>query len=82
MGVNTRESIARTPSSPPIPPLFNLHEYFQPVFDQLDNSNTTLYSFIEEKNDKARERKRRNDHHQMLCWRAMKVINGRDQVTR
>src|SRR5919109_1370152 len=28
-------------------------------------------------------RKRRNDHHhQMLCWQAMEVINGRDQVTR
>ena len=36
----------------------------------LDNSNKTLDSFIEEENDKARERKRRNDHHhQMLCWR-------------
>lgn len=42
----------------------------------LDNLNKMLDSFIEEENDKARERKRRNDHHhQMLCWRVMKVIN-------
>ena len=32
---HTRESIARTPL--PTPSLFNnLHEYFQPIFDQLD----------------------------------------------
>jgi hypothetical protein len=36
----------------------------------LDNLNKMLDSFIEEENDKAREGKRRNDHHhQMLCWR-------------
>jgi hypothetical protein len=46
----------------------------------LDNLNKMLDSFIEEENDKAREGKRRNDHHhQMLCWRAMEA-NGRDQV--
>jgi hypothetical protein len=42
MGKNTRESIARTtpPLPPSIPPLFNLHDYFQPpVFDQLDELN-------------------------------------------
>jgi hypothetical protein len=59
MGENTRESIARTPSSPPTPPLFNLHEYFQPVFDQLDNLNKTLDSHIEEENDRAREKKKK-----------------------
>jgi|Tabmets5t2r1_1033131.scaffolds.fasta_scaffold01930_3 hypothetical protein len=43
------ESIARTSSpSPPTPPLFNLHEYFQPVFDELDKLNKKLDSFIEE----------------------------------
>jgi hypothetical protein len=40
MGEHTRESMARTPPLlPPTPPLFNLHEYFQPVFDQLDELN-------------------------------------------
>jgi hypothetical protein len=36
------ESVARTttpPLPPPTPPLFNLHEYLQPVFDQLDELN-------------------------------------------
>jgi hypothetical protein len=43
------ESIARTSSpSPPTPPLFNLHEYFQPVFDELDKLNKMLGSHIEE----------------------------------
>jgi hypothetical protein len=57
MGENTRESIARTP--PPLIPLFNLHEYFQPVFDEVDNLNKMLDSFIEEENDKAREKKKK-----------------------
>jgi hypothetical protein len=49
----------------------------------LDNLNRLLDSFIEEENDKAREGKRRNDHHHQnaLLARAMEVINGRDQVT-
>jgi hypothetical protein len=57
---HTRESIARTPPQPPpTPPLFNnLHEYFQPVFDELDNLNKMLDSHIEEENDKAREKKK------------------------
>jgi len=59
---HTRESIARTtplPPSPPTHPLFNnLHEYFQPVFDELDNLNKMLDSFIEEENDKVREKKK------------------------
>ena len=44
------ESIARTssPSSRPTPPLLNLHEYFQPVFDELDKLNKMLGSHIEE----------------------------------
>jgi hypothetical protein len=42
---HTRESIARTPPPPPTPPLFNnLHEYFQPVFDELDKLNKMLDS--------------------------------------
>jgi Protein of unknown function (DUF3891) len=61
MRENTRESIARTPPlPPPTPPLFNnLHEYFQPVFDELDNLNTMLDSHIEEENDRAREKKKK-----------------------
>jgi hypothetical protein len=59
---HTTESITRTPplsQPPPTPPLFNnLHEYFQPVFDQLDKLNKMLDSFIEEENDKAREKKK------------------------
>jgi hypothetical protein len=61
MGENTRESIARTPPlpPPPTPPLFNnLREYFQPVFDQLDELNKMLDSHIEEENDRAREKKK------------------------
>jgi hypothetical protein len=59
---HTRESIARTPlpPSPPTPPLFNnLHEYFKPVFDELDKLNKMLDSFIEE--EKMIDGKR-NDH--------------------
>ena len=47
------ESVARTtiPPQPPTP-LFNLHEYSQPVFDEVDNLNKTLDSHIEEGNDR------------------------------
>jgi hypothetical protein len=57
---HTRESIARTtPQPPPIPSLFNnLHEYFQPVFDQLDKLNKMLDSHIEEENDKSKVKKK------------------------
>jgi hypothetical protein len=61
MGENTRESIARTPPlpPPPTPPLFNnLHEYFQPVFDEVDNLNKMLDPFIEEENDRGKEKKK------------------------
>jgi hypothetical protein len=34
MGEHSRKSIARTLPQPPPTPLFNIHEYFQPVFDQ------------------------------------------------
>jgi hypothetical protein len=59
---HTTESIARTPrpQPPPTPPLFNnLHEYFQPVFDELDNLNKMLDSHIEDENDRAREKKKK-----------------------
>jgi hypothetical protein len=62
IGENTRESIAIPPSPqpPPTPPLFNnLHEYFQPVFDELDKLNKMLDSFIEEENGRAREKKKK-----------------------
>jgi hypothetical protein len=54
---HTRESIARTP---PTPSLFNnLHEYFQPVFDELDNLNKMLDSFIEEEeNSRGKDKKK------------------------
>jgi hypothetical protein len=56
---HTRESIARTPPSPPTPSLSNnLHEYFQPVFDELDNLNKMLDSHIEEENNKSKEKKK------------------------
>jgi hypothetical protein len=57
---DTRESIARTPTpSPPTPSLLSLHEYFKPVFDEIDNLNKRLDSLIEEENDKAREKKKK-----------------------
>lgn len=60
-GQHTGESIARTlPQPPPTPPLFNnLHEYFKPVFDELDNLNKMLDSHIEEENDKSKEKKKK-----------------------
>jgi hypothetical protein len=57
---HTRESIARTPPQPsPIPLLFNnLHEYFKPVFDELDKLNKMLDSFIEEENSRGKDKKK------------------------
>ena len=55
---HTRESTARTPPQPSPTPLFNLHEYFQPVFDELDNLNKMLDSHIEEENGKSKEKKK------------------------
>jgi hypothetical protein len=48
MGKDISESVARTPPPPPTPPLFNLHEYFQPVFDEVDKLNKMLDSHIEQ----------------------------------
>jgi hypothetical protein len=59
MGENIRESIARTP--PPLIPLFNLHEYFQPVFDQLDKLNKMLDSHMEEEEKMINPTRKRND---------------------
>jgi hypothetical protein len=61
MGRDIGESVARTPPQPPpIPPLFNnLHEYFQPVFDQLDELNKLADSFIEEEeNSRGKDKKK------------------------
>jgi hypothetical protein len=60
---HTRESIARTPPPPPppTPPLFNLHEYFQPVFDEVDKLNKMLDSHIEEEKMINPKRKRNDD---------------------
>ena len=44
--------------------LSDLELYFQPAFDELNKLNRLLDSLIEEENNKERERKRRNDHHQ------------------
>jgi hypothetical protein len=52
----TRESIART--QPPPTPLFNLREFFQPVFDEVDNLNKMLDSYIGEENGKWKEKKK------------------------
>jgi hypothetical protein len=48
------------PPSPPTPPLFNnLHEYFQPVFDEVDKLNKMLDSHIEEENaNRGKEKKK------------------------
>jgi hypothetical protein len=51
------ELITRKP--PPPTALFNLHEYFQPVFDEVDKLNKMLDSHIEEENDKATEKKKK-----------------------
>jgi hypothetical protein len=47
MGEHIRESIARTP--PPPTRMFNIHEYFQPVFDQLEELNKLADSLIDDK---------------------------------
>jgi hypothetical protein len=59
---HTRESIARTtppPQPPSIPSLFKLHEYFQQIFDEVDNLNRMVDSHIEEENDKWKEKKKK-----------------------
>jgi hypothetical protein len=66
MGKDISESVARTtpPLPPPIPLFNNLHEYFKPVFDEVDNLNKMLDSHIEEEKmiDRGKKRKRkRND---------------------
>jgi hypothetical protein len=51
--------VARTPPLlPPTPPLFNLHEYFQPLFDQVDELNKRLDSIAEEENERWKEKKK------------------------
>jgi hypothetical protein len=53
---NSGESIITR--SPPSSPVFNLHEYFQPVFDQVDELNKMLDSFIEEENSRGKDKKK------------------------
>jgi hypothetical protein len=54
---NSRESIITR--SPPSSPVFNLHEYFKPVFDEVDNLNKMLDSHIEEENSRGKEKKKK-----------------------
>jgi hypothetical protein len=55
-GEDSGESIiTRTPSSASA---FNIFEYFQLVFEELDKMNKMLDSFIEEENDKWKEKKK------------------------
>jgi hypothetical protein len=63
MGKDISESVERTTPPPPIPLFNNLHEYFKPVFDEVDNLNKMLDSHIEEEKmiDRGKKRKR-NDH--------------------
>jgi hypothetical protein len=50
------------PQPSPTPPLFNnLHEYFQPVFDELDKLNKMLDSHMEEEKIINPKRKRNDD---------------------
>jgi len=55
---HTRESIARTTPPPPPAPLFNLHEYFQPVFDEVDKLNKMLDSHTQEENSRGKDKKK------------------------
>jgi hypothetical protein len=57
---NSGESIITR--SPPSSPVFNIWEYFQPVFDQVDELNKRLDSIGEEENDRWKERKRNEQH--------------------
>jgi hypothetical protein len=58
---HTKESIARTPppQPPSIPSLFKLHEYFQPVFDEVDKLNKMLDSHIEEENNRGKKERKK-----------------------
>jgi hypothetical protein len=53
-GIFLIENEARPPA-----PLFNLHEYFQRVFDEVDNLNKMLDSNIEEENNRGKEKKKK-----------------------
>jgi hypothetical protein len=58
------ESVVRTA---PTAPAFNLREYFQPVFDELEELNRSLNSLREEENDRWKEnekKRKRNDSSQ------------------
>jgi hypothetical protein len=56
MREHNEESITRTP---PSAPTFNICEYFQPVFDQLNELNKLKDSLIDEGDE--RKRRKRND---------------------
>jgi hypothetical protein len=56
MREHNEESITRTP---PSAPTFNIYEYFQPVFDQLNELNKLKDSLIDEGNDREKEEKKK-----------------------
>jgi hypothetical protein len=58
MREHNEESITRTP---PSAPTFNIYEYFQPVFDQLNELNKLKDSLIDKGDDREKEEKIRND---------------------
>jgi hypothetical protein len=56
MREHNEESITRTP---PSAPTFNIYEYFQPVFDQLNELNKLKDSLTDEGNDREKEEKKK-----------------------
>jgi hypothetical protein len=56
MREHNEESITRTPQSAPT---FNIYEYFQPVFDRLNELNELKESLIDEGNDREKEEKKK-----------------------
>ena len=56
MREHNEESITRTP---PSALTFNIYEYFQPVFDQLNELNKLKDSLIDEGNDREKEEKKK-----------------------
>jgi hypothetical protein len=54
-----REHIEESITTPPSAPTFNIYEYFQPVFDQLNELNKLKDSLIDEGDDREKEEKKK-----------------------